>query len=169
MRYIIPFILVFMACGSTKSLYKDTSKHFEIVEARAKKLEIAKKDSTEQVYLPHEQVSKDLKNTNYTMIYSVDVRLSDETNIKFTRLWVKPYDALSVYVLKKNKEMIEVPAAPGEVIIVQAKFRKGRTFSGDNTTVLGASAPFEYEGEGLLEYEINGAKHYTVINDFSGI
>jgi len=169
--FLLPFILLITACGgsATKSLYKESGQHFDIVDARAKKLEIAKKDSTDQVYNPNKQETVPLQNNNYTMIYSVDIQLADITNIEFTNLWVKPYDALSVYTLKKNNDMINVPTAPGETIIVQAKFRKGRTFSGDNTTVLGAPAPFEYEGEGLLEYKINGTSHYATITDFSGI
>jgi len=123
MKYFIPFILLLVACGGTKSLYKESSKHFEVVDARAKKLEIAKKDSSEIVYSPTKQETIPLKTNKYTMVYSIDVQLKDETNIAFNSLWVKPYNALPVYVLKKNKDMIEIPRAPGEILIVQAKFR----------------------------------------------
>lgn len=171
MKYLIPLILLLAACGSSQSLskYSEKSEHFSVVDARATKLNIAKKDTTEMVYSPTKQKTIPQKPNKYTMVYSVDVELKDITNLAFTKLWIKPYDALSVNVLKKNKEMINVPTAPGEILTVQAKFKKGHALSGEKTTVLGAPAPFDYEGDGLLEYEIAGTKYYAVIPEISGL
>lgn len=152
------------ACGSTKTIsFNSESEHFSITKARKNKIELSKPDSLDRKYSATEQKTKQNPSEDYTLIYDVYIDLASRTDLEFTRIWVQPYDAMEVKVLRSDPLMIDQPFGPNESIIVQTQFRNAPAFSGRKTTLLGDPPPFKYDGDGLLEYRIDEQLNYAVI------